>query len=505
MRLRAGLAAALFVACLPGVASATASVAVIVRASTDVVDAASAVTQAGGTVRRHLGIIDAVAASVPKSALPRVAAATGVAEVTTDDRLQLLSTKGPFDRQDPGSLRTTARTIDAPSLWQAGITGAGVDVAVVDSGVARVPGLDAPGAVVDGPDLSFEGGDPDRQTKDGYGHGTHLAGIVAGRRADVAGMAPGARLVSVKVADSNGSTDVSQVIAAIDWVVQRGRRDGLNIRVLNLAFGTDGGGDYRTDPLAFAAEVAWRRGVVVVVSAGNGGEASGRLNNPAIDPYVIAVGAAETSGTRTVEDDRVAPFSSRGDGVRNPDVVAPGRSIISALAPGSFVDRNHPAAHVGERLVRGSGSSQAAAVVAGASALLLQQRPELTPDQVKAALVRTARPLPMDPVTAQGAGLINVEAASGNPASNVQQTWENASGVGSLETSRGSLHAHVRGERIEGERDAWGRDFDSKRWASASWSGSSWSGSSWSGSSWSGSSWSGSSWSGSSWTSTDWS
>ncbi|MEY2478242.1 MAG: serine protease AprX, partial [Actinomycetota bacterium] len=275
-----------------------------------------------------------------------------------------------------------------------------------------------------------------------------------------------------------------------------------------LAFGTDGGGDYRTDPLALAAEVAWRRGVVVV-SAGNGGEESVRLTNPAIDPYVIAVGAAETAGTRSVADDRVAPFSSRGDGTRNPDVVAPGRSIISARAPGSFVDNNYPHARVGERLLRGSGSSQAAAVVAGASALLLQQRPELTPDQVKAALVRTARPLPADPVTAQGAGLINVDAASGKRPATDAQAWEPAQGGGSIETARGSSHAHIGGQRIEGERDAWGRDFDSKGWASSSWSGSSWSGSSWSGSSWSGSSWSasswtGSSWSGSSWTSTDW-
>jgi serine protease AprX len=275
--------------------------------------------------------------------------------------------------------------------------------------------------------------------------------------------------------------------------------------VVNLAFGTDGGGDYRTDPLAFAAEVAWRRGVVVVVSAGNGGEESGRLTNPAIDPYVLAVGAAETYGTRSVADDRVAPFSSRGDGTRNPDVVAPGRSIVSARAPGSFVDNNYPAARVGEHLMRGSGSSQAAAVVAGASALLLQQRPELTPDQVKSALVRSARPLPRDPVTAQGAGLINVDAASGKTPSALQQAWEPARGVGSLETSRGTSRAHVGGERIEGERDAWGRDFDSNGWASSSWSGSSWSGSSWSGSSWSGSSWSGSSWSGSSWTGSSWS
>jgi serine protease AprX len=479
---------------------------VIVHSRGGAGDAAAAVDHVGGTVRRRLGLIGSVSASVPSEALPRLTAMAGVDRVTPDGHLRLLGTDEPFDtRHDIGSMRNTARTVDANDMWAAGVTGAGVDVAVIDSGVARVGGLDAPGAVVDGPDLSFEGTDDARRNHDGFGHGTHLAGIIAGRNGDAKGIAPGARVVSVRVADSNGATDVSQVIAAIDWVVQRGRSDGLNIRVINLAFGTDGGGDYRTDPLTYAVEVAWQRGVVVVVSAGNTADRLGRLTNPAVDPFVIAVGAAETQGTRTVSDDRVAPFSSRGDGERNPDLVAPGRSIVSVRSPGSFVDLTYPSARVGGTLMRGSGTSQAAAVVAAASALLLQQRPWLSPDQVKWLLTGSARPVPLEPAIAQGAGLLSLRAAGDLSPPSEGQRWPTASGGGSLEESRGSGHATVGEDRIEGERDAWGRPFHTDEWAASSWEGSSWSGSSWSGSSWSGSSWSGSSWSGSSWSGSSWS
>ena len=144
------------------------------------------------------------------------------------------------------------------------------------------------------------------------------------------------------------------------------RRDnGLNIRVLNLSFGTDGEQDYLVDPLAFAAEVAWRKGIVVVVAAGNGGFGSAKLNNPAYDPFVIAVGGADGKGTHDWKDDVVPEWSSFGDGTRNPDLVAPGQSVVSLRVPGSFLDLQHPAGRVGStpRFFRGSGTSQAAAVL----------------------------------------------------------------------------------------------------------------------------------------------
>ena len=165
--------------------------------------------------------------------------------------------------------------------------------------------------------------------------------------------------------------------------------------MLNLSYGTDGVQDYLVDPLTHAVENAWRAGIVVVVSGGNDGFGSGKLNNPAYDPHVIAVGAADTRGTVATADDLVPDFSSRGDASRRVDVVAPGRSIASLREPGSYLDAVHPAARYGDRLFKGSGSSQAAAVVSGAVALLLDQRPGLTPDQVKALLRETAAPLPL--------------------------------------------------------------------------------------------------------------
>ena len=168
--------------------------------------------------------------------------------------------------------------------------------------------------------------------------------------------------------------------------------------MLNLSFGTDSTQDYRLDPLAHAAEVAWSSGIVVVVSAGNAGGTATGLANPAYDPAVLAVGSSNTQGTSDRTDDRVSGFSQRGataEGKRAPDLVAPGSSIVSLRAPGSFVDIMHGAAGtLNDRFFKGSGTSQAAAVVSGASALLLSQRPWLTPDQVKDILRRSAYDVP---------------------------------------------------------------------------------------------------------------
>src|SRR4029453_13318341 len=233
-------------------------------------------------------------------------------------------------------------------------------------------------------DLSFESQASNLTDIDTYGHGTHLAGLIAGRDSSIApghededvdrafvGAAPGARIVSLKVASSDGATDVSQGIAAIDWVVEHRNSDGLNIRVLNLSFGTDSTQDYRLDPLAYAAEVAWLHGIVVVVAAGNTGFGTSQLNDPAYDPYVIAVGGDDTKGTDDPKDDVIPSWQSRGNTLRHPDLVAPGKSIVSLRDPGSFVDEANPGARVGAtRFIKGSGSSQAAAIVSGAVATI---------------------------------------------------------------------------------------------------------------------------------------
>lgn len=431
----------------------------------------------------------------------------------------------------PSSMFHVADTVGAKAAWEAGISGEGVDVAVIDSGVVPVDGLRTPGKVVNGPDLSFESGNDALRHLDTYGHGTHMAGIIAGRddalpspvrgvgHGRFAGIAPDARLVNLKVAAADGATDVSQVIAAIDWVVQHRRSNGLNIRVVNLSFGTDGVQDYRLDPLAHAVEQAWRQGIVVVTAAGNEGFGDARMNNPAYNPYVIAVGGSDGRGTLDPADDVVAPWSSTGTDERRPDLVAPGQSVVSLRDPGSHLDQAYPGAQVGERFFRGSGTSQAAAVVSGAAALLLAQRPTLTPDQVKALLAGTARPLPLADADAQGAGLLDVRAALNAATPQATQDWPRSMGTGSLELARGSVHVSLDGAPLVGEQSvfltAWsvlgwttsvllGTAWTGGSWTGNSWTGNSWTGGSWTGNSWTGNSWTGNSWTGNSWTGNSW-
>jgi len=506
--------------------ASTPSTRVIVRAvpGTEVA-AGEAVVAAGGRVGHPLSIIHGFVANVPTEALPDLAAAPTVLSVTPDARVRLHQTLDPEDlddesvdpTKDPGSMYTLVHKVTrAGKFWRSGYTGAGVDVALIDSGVVPIDGMTAPGKVVNGADLSFESQAPSLRYLDTFGHGTHMAGIIAGRddavtaatkdqhRDRFMGMAPGARLVSVKVADAMGATDVSQVIAAIDWVVQHRHDNGMNIRVLNLSFGTDGIQSYLLDPLTYAAEVAWRKGIVVVVAAGNSSFGTGRLNNPAYDPYVIAVGAADASGTYGRGDDSVPPFSSCGTDVRGPDLVAPGKSVISLRDPGSHVDHSYPGGRVGERFFRGTGTSQAAAMVSGAAALVIQQRPSITPDQLKALLVTTAAPVPASTTACQGGGMLDLNRTLHVPTPLAVQAWPRATGMGSLELARGSAHLTDGTATLEGEVDIFGSPWDGKSWSQASWNETSWSGGTWNGKSWSGDAWSGTSWAGKSWSTAGW-
>jgi subtilisin family serine protease len=482
----------------------------------------------GGTVGHRLSIIDGFTAAVPTGGLQRLATGAGVRSVSHDQQVTMAaSTYAPAT--DRGSMYHVATTTGASSaMWPSGYTGKGVDVALIDSGVTQVNGLRKPGKVVYGPDLSFESQSPDLRYLDTFGHGTHMAGIIAGRddqvtavtaaqaRDNFMGVAPDARIVSVKVADAGGATDVSQVIAAIDWVVQHRRSNGLNIRVLNLSFGTDAAQPYTIDPLASAAEVAWRNGIVVVVSGGNAGYGSVQLNNPAYDPHVLAVGAEGTKGTATTADDDVPSFSFTGDWQRAPDLVAPGKSIVSLAVPGSLLDTQYPAGREGTRFFRGSGTSQAAAVVSGAAALLLQQRPGATPDEVKSILKNSTTWLNYSgDYRAQGMGALDLaKARSKATPTGETQGWNRSTATGTLDGARGSVKLVNSGVTLGGQRDIFGGTVDLARWkagaGSSNWSGGNWNGSRWTGDGWSGSrwtaaTWTGSSWSGSAWTSVNWS
>jgi serine protease AprX len=526
------VASAVAVATLVSVPSAIATttatrlVHVIVRVVPGAsVNEADAVSSVGGTLDADVPSIGGFSAFIPPDKLDALRAVAGVLEVAPDPSLNwngsdpVATSKRDavsgfveadfgrrpasvsYDRLDVAAVN---QIIGADDVHDAGYTGAGVDVALIDTGVSPVPGI---GPVLNGPDLSFDSQKAGFEHLDAYGHGTHLAGIINGAGAGVDGVAPGARIVNVKVGAADGAVDVSQVIAAIDWVVQHRADPGVNIRVLVLAYGTDSVQSTAVDPLAYAVEVAWKHGIVVVAAAGNRGTAAA-LDDPAIDPYVIAVGASEPQGTLSSADDLVTTFSNGGTASRRPDVVAPGRSVVSFRVPGSYVALRHPEGVEPDGLLRGSGTSQATAVVGGSAALLLQAQPTLTPDQVKAKLRRSAVTLPLTDKATQGAGQIAVKRAINPDPSSVKgatQTWSGGAGTGSLEGARGSIHIFNYGVPLMGEIDIFGMPWNGQSWSGQSWSGQSWSGGIWNGQSWSGQSWSGQSWSGQSWSGQSWS
>jgi len=501
------------------------------------------VTAAGAATALVVASTLGTAAPAAASTVPAPAAVRLLADTWAD---QVGSTMlGPVIKAAGGDKADKANPDLTDAKSGTVLTGAGVGVALLDSGVTAVPGLAGAGKVIYGPDLSFESQAANLRYLDTYGHGTHMAGIIAGQDPAVvtgprfAGVAPGAHIVSVKVASADGASDVSQVIAGIDWVVAHRKDKGMNIRVLNLSFGTDSTQAATLDPLSFAVQQAWNAGIVVVVAAGNDGFAADNLTMPAANPNVIAVGAADTKGTDARTDDLVADFSNRGNADRHADVLAPGRSIVSLRNPGSYLDRTYPSAKLSltadpsQRFFRGSGTSQAAAMVSGSVALLLQQRPDLKPDQVKQLLMSTADPIADGDAYAAGNGQINIAAAAvAKKQGGFKQANPAVTGLGSLEAARGTAHVYdsTTGAVLDGEQDIFGKAWNAPVWSKASakqksWTGGTWNGSTWTGTawgstsssgttwasvlwtgrSWAGSTWSGRSWAGAIWTGSGWS
>jgi len=376
---------------------------------------------------------------VPVAALSLIDAAAGFANAAGIDALSLVptvafihhdatvgpqpSTAPPVPPAAPDEVSGVyPQVVRANKVWQQGIFGSGVTVAVLDSGVAADADLVQPNNRI----LASVNFADQRLTRDPGGHGTHIAGIVAGNGTNsggqFTGIAPQANVVDVRVLGNTGSGRISSVIRGIEWVLAH--RAIYNIRVINLSFGAPANLSYRVDPMSAAVEIAWRRGLVVVAAAGNGGPKRDTVVTPGIDPYVITVGATDDRGTIGRGDDMLAWFSAWGspDSNAKPDLVAPGRRIVSLRVPGSALDTLFPdrvvVAQNGATYFRLTGTSMATAVVSGAAALLLQSRPTLTPDQVKALLVGTTQQyggdsgqvLP-DPI-ADGSGLLNAYAAT---------------------------------------------------------------------------------------------
>ena len=501
-------------------AGAGPTAAVIVRGP----GAAGAVQRAGGTVTFDLPIVDGVAATVPAAALAGLTA-RGL-DVTENSPV---SVHGSVSDKEATIKPVTLAEVGADRLHAAGIDGhqsrtvALIDTGVTTSGISDLAGRLVPiaedgnrlsGTTKPCLDLSGEG-----TCDDTYGHGTFLAALIAGNGAAsnglYKGVAPGTRIVSVKIAGRDGSSDVSKVLAAIQWVVSF--KDAYGIKVLNLSLGTDSRQPYQIDPLNLAVERAWDAGITTVVAAGNRGPASGTVTKPGDDPLVITVGATEDRETPAVDDDRVPLFSGRGDAwlSNKPDVVAPGVRLVSVLAPGSTIEQVLTAK--GSKAVSGyyrraSGTSMSAAVVSGAAALLADVHPEWTPGQVKTALLSTTRKVAMTDPWVAGRGMVNAYAASFVSApADANAGVVRSTGTGPLHGSRGSLIVRALcdssrkrfdkqcDQQITGDTTAQGNEYDAEDYAAGTWNGTSWYRSQWSGTSWYGTSWYGTSWYGTSW------
>ena len=323
--------------------------------------------------------------------------------------------------------------VGAVGAW-GNVTGKGVGVAVIDTGIAGdLPDFRRHSNTRESRVVASAVTNPcAKEATDNYGHGTHVAGLIAGNSMALQGddyssysrnmgIAPGADLISVKVADEDGNSDVLDVIYGLQFAVDN--KVAHNIRVINLSLSSTVAESYLTDPLDAAVEQAWNAGIVVVAAAGNEGtQADAVTYAPGNDPYVITVGAVNDRNTKTVLDDVLAPWSSHGltqDGVRKPEVLAPGTSLTAAVAPNSDITKQCTACVSGEgRYFKMGGTSMSAAIVSGTVALLLEEHPTWTPNQVKGALVQKLVNVP------GVGGEVNVQESRNavNPTSNVGLT-----------------------------------------------------------------------------------
>ena len=357
------------------------------------------VAKHGGPPSITLAAIKADAYSAPAGALSALA---------NDPDVRYVSADRPLN----GTLDNSVAAVKASAAWKAGWSGAGIAIAVIDSGITTISDLDSIGSLGPGPRVlySHDFVDAKGNSKDKYGHGTHVAGIIAGNAAasscpncdtQLQGVAPNARILNFHALDQNGEGTDTSVINAIYQAIAV--KDQYNIRVMNLSVGRPVYESYKQDPLCQAVEMAWKAGIVVVVAAGNDGRDNsfgnngyGTINAPGNDPYVITVGAMNTMGTPDRSDDIMASYSSKGptaiDHIVKPDIVAPGNKVISLQAQGStlvttYPDNVPPVGYYfdgnGHRPSPNyftlSGTSMSTPVVSGAVADLLQAKPGLTP------------------------------------------------------------------------------------------------------------------------------
>jgi serine protease AprX len=469
----------------PTLLQATGKVDVIIQSSGGTADANAKVTGLGVFQKdvTQLGLIGAVEVTVPAAQLKKLQNVPGL--IVTPNALVKLSTNLKSSQLWPYESGNSNMWAGDQLLYAGKIPA----IAVVDSGVQQRSDFGT--RIVASVNLSTIAGNT--SLDDQRGHGTFVAGIAAGAAPDLAGAAPGAPIVSVKVMDSNGQAKTSDVITACQWILDH--KAQYNIKVANFSLHSSYGTNFYRDPLDQAVERLWFGGVTVVAAAGNYGTTSGPsgvLYAPGNDPFVITVGAVDLGGTAAAYDDTVAPWSAWGyteDGFFKPDLSAPGRYMVGPVPSGSTIAAQKASNLVGSDRIQLSGTSFAAPVVAGTVAQMLARHPSWGPDQIKGALLRTARAVRTGNTKAAGLG----ELTAGRAAA---ATWAPNPNLG-LERFLRSATGGT------------GQVLDAMSWASAarsdmSWNSMSWSSQSWSDMSWADQSWASMSWADMSWNSMSW-
>jgi serine protease AprX len=419
---------------------------------------------AGATDVAALDTIDVVTGRLPSPAMRALRADPRVAFLAADDVVTAVGREDHFEpphgRPSPGVV-----TVDAPKAWEEA-TGEGVTVAIMDTGIADHPDLS--GSVVARVDFVNDGA----TLLDPSGHGTFVAGLIAAHGDHFQGVAPDAKLVSLRVLDQHGNGSLHSVLGAFDWLLHNRAR--WKIRVLNLSIGAPQRTTYHNELLAGVVESVWFAGITVVAAAGNDGPAAHTIAMPGADPFVVTVGSFADQGTLTWADDRESLFSGRGptrDGFTKPDILAPGEHIVSLRVPGTALDNGshgdpQPAAYA-----RLSGTSASTAMAAGAAALVLEKHRDYKPTQVKGALVAGGRHI----VGTHTPGLDVYDALFARPAR------VNAG----LLPSRVLLTLLAKSGSLLGPGTAWeGISWEGISWEAVSWEGVAWEAVSWEGVTW---------------------
>jgi serine protease AprX len=407
--------------------------------------ASDAVRRAGGHVLHSLPIINSVAAEMTAKEQAALQHRAGIH--VYQDRAVAVSATATGATNSPASVYTPLEygaasppEIGATAVQLSGNTGAGVVIAVLDTGLstyAHPYDYDAwNGRIIQQVDFASSNGATGwANVVDGYGHGTQITSVMGSAAKDLAGLpygvAPGAQFIIVRAFDANGEGSYSSVISGLNWIVAH--QGKYNIRIVNLSLGAPPESTYWNDPLNQAVMKAWAAGIVVVVAAGNSGPSPQTIEVPGNVPYVITVGAMTDNYTPWEPSNwRLTTFSSTGptyEGFVKPEVVAPGGHVIGTMPNNASQTTTLTTEIFGNAVMPYtlfplSGTSQAAAITSGAVALMLQANPSLTPDQVKCKLMASAAPA-VNPsnhlaysVFQQGAGLINVQRATMSAATN---------------------------------------------------------------------------------------